>query len=151
MATAEGREPDGRFAPGQSGNPETQWGPGNPPPRSPGRPKKDAWLGEVERMLDEDGRIPKALASRLVSIALKGNDRDALRALELLQAHTGGPPIKKAEITRVGTVQREIVLVDPSKMRRDPPPWPREVQEINDAEERAKQERDRRRGDALGQ
>ena len=85
----EGRNPDGRFAPGNNlGNP---WGPDNPPPRSPGRPRKDAWVRNLEQRLRSDERIGTALADRLIKIALKGRDNDALRAIQEVQDRVGGP------------------------------------------------------------
>ena len=48
------RDDRGRWRPGKSGHPDTQWSDDNPPPKSPGRPKKDAWLAELEGRLDLD-------------------------------------------------------------------------------------------------
>jgi hypothetical protein len=85
----EGRQPDGRFAPGNNlGNP---WGPDNPPPKSPGRPRKDAWVRQLEQRLKSDDRIGVALADRLIKIALKGRDNDSLRAIQEVQDRVGGP------------------------------------------------------------
>jgi hypothetical protein len=89
LAPLEGRQPDGRFAPGnQLGH---LWGPDNPPPKSPGRPRKDAWVKQLEQRLRSDPRISQALADRLIKIALKGRDGESLRAIQEIEDRTGGP------------------------------------------------------------
>ena len=88
------RDSSGKWQPGKSGSPETKWGPSNPPPRSPGRPKKDAWLRELEGRL-EDPRIRQALADRLLKVALRGSEKAALTALAMVQDRTGGPVVKR--------------------------------------------------------
>lgn len=105
------RRGDGRFAPGVSGNPETQWGPDNPPPKSPGRPKRDAWVTNLEQMLETDGRLRDALAARLAKIALKGKDSDALKAIDMIQNRVGGGLIRRVE-AEIEVVPHTIQLVD---------------------------------------
>ena len=96
------RNSDGSFAPGnQLGIP---FGPDNPPPRSPGRPKKGAWLRELEQRI-KDERIRQGLADRLLKIALKGRDGDALKALHEIQDRTGEPVALRVE----GLTEDEIV------------------------------------------
>ncbi len=82
------RDNDGRFAPGNRLG--TPFGPHNPPPRSPGRPKKGAWVRELEDRV-KDPRIRQGLADRLLKIALKGRDGDALKALHEIEDRTGQP------------------------------------------------------------
>ena len=88
------RLPNGKFRPGKSGNPATQWGPDNPPPRSPGRPRKNAWLNELEDKLDEDPQLRVRLARRLLDIAESGKDGDALKALEIIENRAGSGPLQ---------------------------------------------------------
>lgn len=82
------RYSDGRFAPGNRLG--TPFGPDNPPPKSPGRPKKGAWVRELEDRV-KDARIRQGLADRLLKIALKGRDGDALKALQEIEDRTGQP------------------------------------------------------------
>jgi hypothetical protein len=84
MSDSADRDARGRWQPGQSANPDTQWGPNNPPAKSPGRPKKDAWIQELEGRL-EDPRIRQALADKLLKTALKGSERASLQAISLIQ------------------------------------------------------------------
>jgi hypothetical protein len=114
----DGRGRDGRFAPGKSGNPSTQWGAGNPPPRSPGRPKRDAWVGALERMIDADGRLAEAIAARIAKIALKGKDSDALKAMDMMQDRLGGGLVRKVE-AEVQVVPHTIELIDRRRSPRD--------------------------------
>ena len=114
------RDKQGRFAPGQSGNPDTQWGPDNPPPKSPGRPKKDAWVGNIERMLETDGRLGDALASRLAKIALQGRDSDALKAIDMIQSRVGGPLPRRVD-AEIQMPQHTIELVDRRRGPSNPP------------------------------
>ena len=88
------RDARGRWLPGRSANPTTQWGPDRPPAKSPGRPKRDAWLAEMEERL-KDPRIRQALADRLLTMALKGGERTALRAIDLIQDRVGGPVVRR--------------------------------------------------------
>lgn len=112
MAKSVERDASGRWLPGESANPATQWGPDNPPAKSPGRPKKDAWLAELETRL-EDPRLRQALADKLLKTALKGSERASLRAINLIQDRVGGPIVRRvsAEMDIEGGV-----LVVPSKM-----------------------------------
>jgi hypothetical protein len=87
----DGRDNQGRFLPERSGNPATQWGPERRPPKSPGRPKRSAWVAELEQRLREEPRLGQALADRVLKIALKGKDADALRAIQEIEDRTGGP------------------------------------------------------------
>ena len=84
------RDDRGRWRPGKSGHPDTQWSDDNPPPKSPGRPKKDAWLAELEGRL-EDPRVRQALADKLLRTALTGGERASLRAINLIQDRVAGP------------------------------------------------------------
>ena len=68
------RDPKGRWLPGQSGNSSTRWSDDSPPPRSPGRPRKDAWIAQLEERLD-DPRMRQALADQLLKVALKGGEK----------------------------------------------------------------------------
>ena len=88
------RDKSGRWLPGKSANEATKWGPDNPSPKSPGRPKRDAWLGELEERL-KDSRLREALAARVLHIALKGGERTALRALDMVQSRIGGPVVAR--------------------------------------------------------
>ena len=125
MAKSTERDARGRWLPGQSANPPTQWGPGNPPAKSPGRPKKDAWLGELEGRL-EDPRVRQALADRLLRTALKGGERASLQALSLIQDRVGGPVVKK--ISAEMDVEAGV-LVAPAHMSVEE--WLERVQERN--------------------
>ncbi len=127
------RDSEGRWQPGESANPETQWGPDNPPPKSPGRPKKDAWLGALEAMLAKDDRMSEALAGRLMKIALKGRDSDALRALELIQTRIGGP-VKQVVEAEVKSECRRILICGGIE---EVPSLPEEVLAIERAREEA--------------
>jgi hypothetical protein len=127
------RDEQGRWQPGESASPATQWGPENPPPKSPGRPRKDAWLGALEAMLAKDERVPEALAARLMKIALKGRDADALKALELMQNRIAGPPKQQIE-AEVHSHVRKIIVVGTNPT---PPSLPAEVLEIERRREQA--------------
>ena len=94
MGDAAERDAQGRWRPGKSANPATQWGPDNPPPTSPGRPRRDAWLAELEERL-EDPRIRRALADRLLKVALKGSEKASLAAIAMVQDRVGGPVIQR--------------------------------------------------------
>ena len=94
MAEQTERDARGRWLPGQSANPTTQWGPDNPPAKSPGRPKRDAWLGELEERL-KDSRVRQALADKLLRTALKGGEKASLQALSLIQDRVGGPVVRR--------------------------------------------------------
>ncbi len=142
-APNEGRAPDGRFAPGNTLG--TPFGPENPPPRSPGRPKKDAWVGALEAMLAKEDRMSDALAARLMKIALKGRDGDALKALEMIQTRVGGPVTQRVE-AEVVSEARSILIVGYTG---PPPALPAEVRELErlrgEAEEQAQINRDQAR------
>lgn len=90
------RDSDGRFAPGNRLG--TPFGPDNPPPRSPGRPRKGAWVRELEDRV-KDPRIRQGLADRLLKIALKGRDGDALKALQEIEDRTGKPSMTTCRST----------------------------------------------------
>ena len=112
MAESSKRDAQGRWLPGQSANPTTQWGPGNPPAKSPGRPKKDAWLCELEERL-KDPRLRQALAGRLLRIALKGGEKASLQAIGLIQDRVGGQMVRRV------TAEVDVncgVLVAPASM-----------------------------------
>lgn len=87
------RDAKGRWMPGHCGNPATMWGPDCPPPKSPGRPPKDAWVRELEERL-KDPRVRQALADRLLKTALKGTERASLQAIDLIQDRVGGPVMR---------------------------------------------------------
>ena len=117
------RDARGRWR--ESGSPETRWGPGNPPPKSPGRPKKDAWVHELEHRLQDD-RMRQAIADRLLKVALTGGEKAALTAIQMVQDRVGGPVTKHIE-AEFRTEQRRILIVGtPDK----PPAMPEGVQEI---------------------
>ena len=119
------RDSMGRWVPGKSANPATQWGPNNPPPKSPGRPRKDAWVEELVGRLD-DPRIRQALADKLLRTALKGGERASLQAINLIQDRIGGPVVRRvdAEVTGGGGV-----LVVPGL--HSPQEWLKKVAERN--------------------
>jgi hypothetical protein len=123
-----GRDQQGRFLPARSGNPATQWGPGNPPPRSPGRPKRSAWVKELESRL-ENGNVRQALADKLLKIALKGSDASALRAIQEIEDRTGQPIAARVN----GLSDRELALTISGLLsrivRRLPPEYHKQVQE----------------------
>lgn len=125
MSESAEREESGRWKPGSSGSPETKWGPGNPPPKSPGRPRKDAWLAELGDRLD-DPRIRKALADRLLKIALKGGERAALAAIGQIQDRVGGPVVKRIDAE---VASRSGVLIAPAGTT--PDAWVAEAMERN--------------------
>jgi hypothetical protein len=133
----EGRLPDGRFAPGNSLG--TPFGPDNPPPRSPGRPKKDAWLYELEQR-PEDPRMRQAIADRILKIALKGSEKAALQAAQLIQDRVAGPVTQRIEAE---VVPRQIIVMGCVP---NPPKLPDAVLAIEqarlDAEERAQVKRE---------
>ncbi len=140
-APTEGRTPDGRFAPGnQLGTP---FGPDNPPPKSPGRPPKDAWLHELEQRL-EDPRMRQALADKLLKIALKGGERAFLQAIDMIQSRVGGPVTQRIEAEVVS--ERRILIVGGVD---EVPPLPEQILELErlrgEAEEEAQVNRDRER------
>lgn len=115
-APLEGRRRDGRFAPGNTlGIP---FGPDNPPPKSPGRPRKDAWIKELEARLEEKPELRQALADVLLKTALKGSERARLRALDMIEDRVGGPVLRRVE-TDVQIVPHSIELID---RRRGPNP-----------------------------
>lgn len=133
-APTEDRTPDGRFARGNSLG--TPFGPDNPPPRSPGRPRKDAWIAELEQRL-EDPRMRQALADRILRIALQGSERAALQAAQLIQDRVGGPVTQRVEAEVDVAERRLIILIDP-RAEAEEPPMPESVLEIERAEERAR-------------
>ena len=106
------RDARGRWLPGQSANPERQWSAANPPPKSPGRPKRDAWVAELQERL-KDPRMRQALADRLLKTALKGSERASLQALNLIQDRVGGPVVRRLEAE---VENRGGVLVAPAGM-----------------------------------
>jgi hypothetical protein len=115
-APLEGRRPDGRFAPGNTlGIP---FGPDNPPPKSPGRPRKDAWVKELEARLEEKPELRQALADVLLKTALKGSERARLRALDMIEDRVGGPVLHRVG-AEVQVVPHSIELID---RRRSPDP-----------------------------
>lgn len=106
------RDERGRWLPGRSASPATQWGPGRPPAKSPGRPKKDAWLAELETRL-KDPRLRQALADRLLRTALKGGEKASLQAIGLIQDRVGGQMVRRV------TAEVDVncgVLVAPASM-----------------------------------
>ncbi len=119
------RDSKGRWVPGKSANPATQWGPNNPPPKSPGRPRKDAWVEELEDRLD-DPRIRQALADKLLRTALKGGERASLQAINLIQDRIGGPVVRRVDAEVRGGCG---VLVAPAKLT--PREWIEQVAERN--------------------
>ncbi len=123
-APNEGRGPDGRFAPGN--NLGIPFGPDNPPPRSPGRPKKDAWVTELEARL-EDPRLRQAIADRLVRIVLKGGDQAAIRAAELIQDRVAGPLTQRIE---AAMGPRQIIIMGQMP---EPPQMPERVLALEQA------------------
>ena len=112
------RDKRGRWKPGKSGSPETQWGPGYAPPKSKGRPRVDAWVTELKETLEANTDIRQAIASRLLRVALKGGDQAALKAIAMIEDRVGGPVIKRvsAEIT-----DNAGVLVVPAQL--SPQAW----------------------------
>lgn len=106
------RDAQGRWLPGSSANPETQWSPDNPPPKSPGRPRRDAWIAELQERL-KDPRMRQALADKLLKTALKGSERASLRAIDLIQDRVGGPVVRRVE---ADIESRGGVLVAPAAM-----------------------------------
>lgn len=152
------RRPDGTWPPGQSGNPA-----GGMSEALRGKPKIGYWLNQY--LAGEDISHAPPLVLKLVkamvrdAISKPTYDKEgnllvgpgcSVTRSQILD-RVEGPVVKEAKITRQGTVQREIVLVDPSKLRMERPPWPKEVQEINDAEEKAREDAGQRRADALGE
>jgi hypothetical protein len=124
----EGRNPDGRFAPGNSlGIP---FGPDNPPPKSPGRPRKGAWVKQLEQRLKSEPRIGIALADRLLKIALKGRDGEALRAIQEIEDRTGGPLKLRIDGMSEEELGTALTAVMSELGRRLPPEY---HQEISDA------------------
>ncbi len=112
------RNRDGRFAPGNRLG--TPFGPDNPPPKSPGRPKKGAWLRELEERV-KDPRIRQGLADRLVKIALKGRDADAIKALQEIEDRTGEPVRLRIEgLTEQDMVERLATMLLILKQRLPP-------------------------------
>jgi hypothetical protein len=84
------RDGRGRFAPGNDAGRSTRWGADNPPPKSPGRPRTDAWVSELKDQLEERPDLRKAIANRLLKIALKGSDQAALKAISVIEDRIGG-------------------------------------------------------------
>jgi len=110
-ARDDGRDQQGRFLPERSGNPETQWSRDNPPPKSPGRPKRSAWVKDLEKRLADEPRLGQALADRVLKIALKGKDSDALRAIQEIEDRTGGPLKLKVDGLTEEEIQAKLTLV----------------------------------------
>ena len=119
------RDARGRWLPGRSANPETQWSKDNPPPKSPGRPRRDAWVAELQERL-KDPRMRQALADRLLKTALKGSERASLQAINLIQDRVGGPVVRRVEAEVEG---RGGVLVAPASM--SPQEWIAKVARSN--------------------
>ena len=117
MTEGSDRDERGRWTSGQSANPGTQWGSDNPPPKSPGRPKRDAWVTELQERL-KDSRMRQALADRLLKTALKGSERASLQAINLIQDRIGGPVVRRVEAE---VEARGGVLVAPGRM--SPEAW----------------------------
>lgn len=119
----------------ESRNPDGTFGKGNPyrfdadSPRSPGRPKKDAWVRSLEAQLEADPKLKEALSRRLLKIALSGRDGDAIKALDLIEDRAGGGPVvKQIELeANVTSEVRNIMIVGAPQQ---PPALPREVLEI---------------------
>jgi hypothetical protein len=126
------RDHHGRLLPGHGVGAETRFGtPGNPPPKSPGRPKKDAWVTALERMIERDERLPEAFAARIAKIALRGRDADAWKALDMIQNRTGGPVTQQIEATVDHSQQpRRIYIVQTDGTI---PEFPEEVRELEAA------------------
>ncbi len=107
-----------------------------PPPKSPGRPPRDAWLKELEQRL-EDPRMRQALADKLLKIALKGGERASLQAIDMIQSRVGGPVTQRIE-AEVVSEQRRILIVGGVD---EVPPLPDEILQLErlrgEAEERA--------------
>jgi hypothetical protein len=121
LVPLEGREPDGRFAPGNTlGIP---FGPDNPPPKSPGRPPKGAWVRQLEQRLRSDPRISQALADRLLRIALKGRDGEALRAIQEIEDRTGGPLKLRVDGLSEADIQNRLTCMLGALARRLPPQY----------------------------
>ena len=109
------RDPNGRWLPGQSANAETKWGPKNPPPKSPGRPKRDAWVGALESRL-EDPRIAQALADQLLKVALKGGEKASLSAIGMIQDRVGGPVKQQIQAEFTSEARKIFVVGSPSEV-----------------------------------
>jgi hypothetical protein len=102
------RDGRGRLLPGHAIGAQTRFGtPGNPPPKSPGRPKKGAWLRSLEARLAGEPRLGQALADRLLKIALKGPEGPALRAIQEIEDRTGEPIGGRV----IGMSDREVTLL----------------------------------------
>lgn len=136
-APSGGRDADGRFAPGNKlGVP---FGADNPPPRSPGRPKKDAWIAELEQRL-EDPRMRQALADRILKIALKGGEKAALQAVQLIQDRVAGPLTQRLEAE---IVPRQIIVVGTKQVAPELPPEVLAIEQARyEAEERVQVNRE---------
>jgi hypothetical protein len=127
------RDQHGRLLPGHSVGAETRFGTsGNPPPKSPGRPKKDAWVHELEDRLEGRPELRQAIADRLVKVALKGGEQAALKAIAMIQDRVGGPLTHKveADVTDWRERPRRILLVQTTA---EPPAMPAEVRELEEA------------------
>ena len=83
---------DTSFRPGQSGNPS-------------GRPRKRRELTEMcQRFVDQE------CIDKLSEIVLRGKDRDALSAIEILLAYAYGKPTSQDRLELAGAVSTSITL-----------------------------------------
>jgi hypothetical protein len=97
---------------------------------SPGRPRKDAWVLKLEQRLRSDERIGTALADRLIKIALKGRDGDALRAIQEVQDRIGGPLKLRVDGLSEDDIRNRLGRMLQALVRRLPPEF---HQAISDA------------------
>lgn len=103
----ETRNPDGTLRPGHP----YRFTKENPRP-GPGRPPKDAWLIELERMLEADPNKAKRMAEEVYRICVEGeDDKVRLAALDKVQDRIGGPVVKKVEAEH-NIVEHSIELID---------------------------------------
>ncbi len=86
------------YKPGQCGNPN-------------GRPKKDAWVRELEGLLRVDGHRD-SLAEAILKVALNPKHRDWFKAIQEIQNRVGGPVALKVEgLSDLEIVERLVELL----------------------------------------
>ncbi len=111
------------FQPGTSGNPSTQWQPGDAwTGNAAGRPKGktlSAWLQELLAELEPDGRSRgERLAERLIEVAETGD----VKALKLvIDRHDGRVPLP-VQLEHAGGLTIKVEYGDPHHHAAKPPP-----------------------------
>jgi hypothetical protein len=103
----ETRNPDGTFRPGHPFRFTAE-----EPRPGPGRPRKDAWVRELERLLEDDPGKGRAMAREVYRIATEGeDDKVRLAALKECQDRTGGPVVKQIELDVDARIETRAIMI----------------------------------------